>query len=352
VKGKSDRHKDKHSESGDDPPGRPGRRSRADAVRLARLALEPRDLRVGVAGPPAVATTIEQRLAAKDGVFEIHRYADEAAARAAIEERDVYGAFVQTSAGAELLTASGASPTVAQLLREAGGAGDQSGQAGTSVRDVVPAAEDDPRGTGLAASVFPLVLVGLAGIVLAPGLLRRATLVLAGSIIAGLAAIAVAQGWLGIVEHNWAANWAVLSLVVLSIASAVAGLEALVGRAGIGLGAATMVLVGNPLSAVSSAPELLLQPLGAIGQLLPPGAGGSLLRSTAFFDGAAAGGYVAVLAAWVLVGLTANLAAAMRSGRVPLRPIARAYRVIRWNPPSRAGSGDSARRRTPSAAPW
>jgi hypothetical protein len=82
-----------------------------------------------------------------------------------------------------------------------------------------------------------------------------------------------------------------------------------------------MVLVGNPLSAVSSAPELLPQPMGAIGQLLPPGAGGNLLRSTAFFDGAAAGGPIAVLAVWVLVGFTAMFVAAVRSGRVAFSPV-------------------------------
>jgi hypothetical protein len=50
-----------------------------------------------------------------------------------------------------------------------------------------------------------------------------------------------------------------------------------------------MVLVGNPLSGISSAPERLPEPAGALGPLLPPGAGGSLLRSTAFFDGAGVG---------------------------------------------------------------
>jgi hypothetical protein len=74
-------------------------------------------------------------------------------------------------------------------------------------------------------------------------------------------------------------------------------LEELLGERGIALGALTMVFVGNPFSAVGSAPELLPQPVGGIGQLLPPGAGGNLLRSTGFFDGAGAGGHVAVLAA-------------------------------------------------------
>jgi hypothetical protein len=48
---------------------------------------------------------------------------------------------------------------------------------------------------------------------------------------------------------------------------------ALAGRAGAALGALLMILVGNPLSGVSSAPELLPAPAGTIGQLLPPGAG-------------------------------------------------------------------------------
>ena len=34
---------------------------------------------------------------------------------------------------------------------------------------------------------------------------------------------------------------------------------------------------------------------GTLGRLLPPGAGGNLLRSTGFFDGAGTGGHVAVL---------------------------------------------------------
>ena len=79
-----------------------------------------------------------------------------------------------------------------------------------------------------------------------------------------------------------------------------------------------MVLVGNPFSGVGSAPELLPEPVGAIGQLMPPGAGGNLVRSIGFFDGAAAGGYVAVLAVWASAGLAMLLAtAARRTGDAP-----------------------------------
>ena len=60
---------------------------------------------------------------------------------------------------------------------------------------------------------------------------------------------------------------------------------------------------------------MLPEPAGGLGQLLPPGAGGNLLRSTGFFDGAAAGGHVAVLAAWAIAGLALLLAAALRDRR-------------------------------------
>jgi hypothetical protein len=122
--------------------------------------------------------------------------------------------------------------------------------------------------------------------------------------------IAIVQGWLDIIEGPWLLNAAVLSLGVLAVASVVTGLAALIGPAGIGVAALLLVLVGNPWSGISSAPELLPQAASFIGQLLPPGASGQLLRSTAFFDSAGAGGHLAVLLVWIAVGLGAILAAA------------------------------------------
>ena len=280
---------------------------------------DPRDLPVGVVGAGSGAQVLEQQLASREGAFEIHRYADLNAAREAIEDRDVYGAFVPTPAGLDVLVATGASVTVAQLLEQAAAEGRRAGTE-PRVADVVPGSKEDPRGAGLGASVLPLVLagilVGLAAILMAPTLGLRLGLVTIGSVLAGFAAIVIAQWWLGVVESNWFANWAVLSLLVLSIGALVAGLEALIGTPGIALSALTMVLIGNPFSGVSTAPEMLPRPVGDIGQLLPPGAGGNLLRSTAFFDGADAGGHVVVLVAWVLVGLAALAAAAMRKRRL------------------------------------
>jgi hypothetical protein len=273
-------------------------------VAAARLA--PRELPVGVVAPGAAGAAVEQRLARDGDAVEVHRFADRAAAQAAIADRDVYGAIVVGPEGTTVLTASAASPLVAQLLQQAAATG---GGAAAPVRvvDVVAADPDDPRGVALAASVLPLVLAGMAAgllVWLAGGSwpARWAALV-AASAGAGLVAAGIVQGWLGVLGGSWPVNAGVLGLTVLAVGATVAGLAAVAGRAGAALGALLMVLVGNPLSGVSSAPELLPAPAGTIGQLLPPGAGGTLLRGTAFFDGAGATAPLAVLAAWVLLGL-------------------------------------------------
>jgi hypothetical protein len=269
--------------------------------------MEPRELPIGVAGPGAGA--VEARLAAEDGAFEVERFASKADAVAAIEDREVYGAIVASPEGAEVLTASAASPVVAQLMTHAA-------PEGAVVRDVVAAG---PRGAALGSSILPLVLAGIVAGVLAAVLGRnaweRAGLVVAGSVLGGLAATLVVDSWLGVIGGDWAANAGALTLTILAIASFIAGMKALLGEAGIAIGALTMILIGNPFSAVASAPELLPRPVGGLGQLLPPGAGGNLLRSTGFFDGAAAGGHVTVLLAWTAVGLAALLAAGLRARR-------------------------------------
>ena len=302
------------------------------AVELALFAWpqarsEPRDLPIGLAGARLATALIEQRLAQSEGAFDVHRYADEAAAREAIEDRDAYGAIVGSRTGTTLLTASAASPAVAQLLEQRVASLAPSREAGGDrtppqrVVDVVPSDPDDPRGAALSASVLPLLLAGIVtGLVVAsvtrPGLGQAGALA-GASALGGLAAVAVAQAWLGVIGGSWLANAGVLSLTVMAISSVAAGLTALVGRTGLVATALLMVMLGNPWSGISSAPELLPRPVGDIGQLLPPGAGGNALRGTAFFDGAGSAEQLLVLLAWAVLGLAAVGAAALRERRAP-----------------------------------
>ncbi|MFM9554332.1 MULTISPECIES: ABC transporter permease [Streptomyces] len=287
----------------------------------------PRDLPLGVAGPTAAVTQVEQQLKQRDGAFEIHRYADEAAARDAIEERTVYGAVVVTPAGPKLLTASAASPMVAQLLQQA--VTQQAAEEGVRVAttDVVASPANDPRGSAFGSSVLPLALAGTASgaLVTLLGLRRgRAVGALVGAaVLVGTAAATLADSWLGVLGGHWWAEAGVLSLATLAVGATVAGLASLLGRAGLGLGALLIVFLGNPFAGASSAPQMLPEPVGALGQLLPPGAGASLLKSVSFFDGAGALVPALVLTAWATLGLTAILLGTLRERRThPTGPTA------------------------------
>lgn len=267
----------------------------------------PHDLPLGVAGPATATAQVERQLARHHGAFEIHRYADRAAAREAVEDRTVYGAIVVTAQGPELLTASAASPVVAQLLQQAMSA---EGAPPRTV-DVVAAPENDPRGAALAASVLPLALAGIAAgaSVSLRGLrgIRVVGTLVGASALVGVTASAIAHTWLGVLTGDLWAEAAVLGLSTLAVSSAVAGLAALLGHAGTGIAAGALMLLGNPFSGAGSAPQMLPEPAGAIGQWLPPGAGTTLLRSVSYFDGAAALGPALTLTWWAAIGLGAVL---------------------------------------------
>jgi hypothetical protein len=268
--------------------------------------LEPRDLPVVVAGPaPATDALVGKLTAAAPGAFEVIRLPDGAAADRALRDRDAYAAFVIGPDGPELHTASGASPTVTALLTQS--AGQLSGGQPLRVVDVVPADPDDPRGGGFAAGFLPLALTSMAAGVLLALLVANRIARLAGlvsfGLLAGLAGPAVLQGWLGVLPGDPLVNGAAIALVGLAVAATVSGLGAALGRVGLALGAVLVFLVGNPLSAVTGAPELLPQPWGVVGQWLPVGAGGSLVRSTAFFDGAGAATPLLILVGYAVVGL-------------------------------------------------
>ncbi|MGW0711179.1 ABC transporter permease [Streptomyces sp. NPDC002643] len=275
----------------------------------ARMA--PRDLPLGVAGPAAATAQLEQKLEQRVGAFAIHHYADEAAAREAIEDRTVYGAVVVTEAGPKLLTASAASPMVAQLLQQA--VTEQTAREGVTVTtaDVVAAPAGDPRGSAFGSSVLPLALAGTAagGAVTVLGLRgARAAGALAGAaVVVGLAATAIAHSWLGVLTGNWWAEAGVLGLATLAVGATIAGCAALLGQKGIALGALLIVFLGNPFSGAATAPQMLPEPAGVLGQWLPPGAGATLLRSVSYFEGAAALTPALVLTAWAALGLTAVL---------------------------------------------
>ncbi|MFF7189418.1 ABC transporter permease [Streptomyces sp. NPDC008222] len=304
----------------------------------ARIA--PRNLPVGIVGTSTASQGAVEGLAhSKPGSFDFHFYPDEASARSAIRERDVYGAFVVTLGSLTVLESTAASPTVAQLLGKTGrqlaaraskAAADRAASSARSARskrgragaekpaqirartvDVVQTSADDPRGVVFSSALLPLTICSIMiALVIAMSLRLRMSRLMALIVVSGAAALGVyvvAQGFLGAMPHNHLATWASLALTILAISATTAGAVALVGSAGLGLSAALMVFVGNPFSGSTSAPELLPKAVDDIGQWLPPGAGASLVRGTAYFNGHDSAGHIAVLTLWSVLGLAAVL---------------------------------------------
>jgi hypothetical protein len=282
--------------------------------------LEPRSLPIAVVAPGDAAAGIEAQLvsAAGEDAFDVDTVADGDEAVAAIEDREVYGALVAGPDGTELLVSSAASPTVAQLLTQAAESMAAAGghEAAVTVTDVVPTAAGDPRGAVFNAGALPLAIGGIiVGAVTSMALRRTrdrlATAALVG-IGGGLALAGILQGWLDALGGSFWANAGVIALGILAVALPIVGLRHLIGPAAIGVVGLLILLVGNPLSGVTSAPELI--PLGWLGQLLPPGAVGSALRGTAFFDGAGVKLPVLVLLAWIAAGVALAVVPRRESG--------------------------------------
>ena len=291
----------------------------AFALPAARTA--PRDVPIGAAGPQAagaqIAATLEQQA---PGAFSITYYPSENALRDAIRNRDVYGGIAFGPDGPTLLTATGGSPMIAQVLTQISSGIAQRSGAQLQVEDLAPPTTGDPRGAGLAASALPITLAGLLpAIALALALKREvwtrfaATVIFAG--VAGLSIAALLRWVLGSIDANFWGVTGALTLGILATALTLLGLGSLFGRVGLALGAVAALLVGNPLSGLNTAPELLPSGWGQFGQFLPQGANATLLRSAAFFDGAGGTVPAIVLTCWAVFGVALIVLAALRQRR-------------------------------------
>jgi hypothetical protein len=286
------------------------------------------------------AAQVEQLEAALDerapDAFAVSALDDREAAIDAIETRTVYGAIVLDPRSPEVLVASAASPAVAQQLggfapalqAQLTAALEAQGMTPPApivveVTDVVPLAETDERGAGLAAASFPLLIGSLLGgvaisLALAggggAGAVRRVVALSIYALVAGVTITGILQGWFGVLQGAFLANAAAVVLVLLAGAGSIVGLASVLGRPGVLLGGVLLLLVANPISSAAQPVEFLLAPWGAVGQWFPPGAAATLLRDLSYFPEADATFPWLVLAGWAVAALV--LLVIGRSGRV------------------------------------
>jgi hypothetical protein len=273
---------------------------------------------VGVVGS---AAQVQQIQATADG-FEVTAYADDTAARTAVLDREVYGAIELTDDGSvTTLVASAASYSAATAVEGLGAGLAEATGTPASVTDLRALPADDPRGAGLSAGALPLALGGWIAatviMLLVQSPRRRVATAVGFAFLGGFVLTAVLRWVTGTFDDNYLLTALGATLGIAATAMAVLGLRSLLGGLGLGIAAVALVLLGNPLSGLASAPEMLPSPWGQLGQLLPPGATGALLRDLAFFDGHGSTHALVVLGCWLMGGTVFYVLGVLRHRNKP-----------------------------------
>jgi hypothetical protein len=269
---------------------------------------KPHNLPIGIVGTPAVAEAARSELVrAAPGAFELHAYQSLTAARTAVLHRSVYGAF-QPVPSTVLLVATAASPPVAALLqRTFASVAGRAGRALT-VQDLVPLPSSDSSGATTFSAVLSLIIAGLAGTTLIYTLTRHrpeslrvvATVVL--GVAAGLITALVTNFLVGAFPDHFFQVWGVATLFVLAIGLPIAAFQVIFGIAGTAIGAVLFLVIGNPASGGSSAPQLLPGFWRTLSQILPPGAAVTSMRDVVYFNGHGSSQALIVLAGYAVLG--------------------------------------------------
>lgn len=279
-------------------------------------------LPVGIVGPAAAVEQVDAGLAAADpDAFVLTTYDSAAELADAIEARDIVGGFVVGADGVQTHVASAGSVAISSTVTATGAA--LAAQLGVEAQttDVVPLPADDPSGVGIGGLAFPLVFGGIVPAVAFRAVFpRRLGWAVGGivgfSAVGGIVVAAVLAFLFGSITT--AAFWPVAAAMALGIAALalpLAGLKELLGAKGFTIGAMVMMFVGNPLAGISTSAAWLPGWLGAIGQALPPGSAGTLVRAVAYFGGAGGLGALLILATWTAAGVVMLVVAALRGRR-------------------------------------
>lgn len=293
---------------------------------------EAHDLPVGISGSAEAVATFTATLQEAGAPITAVTATDRDDAVRQIETRETYGAIVlPTGAGSapEVLTAPAASTAATQILtgiasqlqaqlsqQIAAGGGDPSAVQVT-VTAVVPLADTDPTGAGLAAAAFPMTLGGMIGGVLISllvvGAVRRLAALAGFAAGVGILLTLILRTWFGYLPGEFGLIALAIGASILGTSAFIVGCTALIGNAGIGIGAVVTILFANPISAAAVPWQFLAAPWGAIGQFFVPGASAWLLRSVSYFPDADVTKQWLVLGGWIALGVALTLVGHFRA---------------------------------------
>lgn len=241
-----------------------------------------------------------------DSAPEIATYATDAEVRAAILEREAVGGLVITAEGATAYTAAGNGAPYVQMVDAFATQLESQGMKVNRV-ELAPTSDEDPQATGIALLGLPLAFGGVISAAAATFLFRGSRVGKMG-VLVGIAALgALVATWMlhtvyGTLTGQFAMEWLAITMGILATSMLTAGLSALIGTPGLGLGAILTIFLANPLSGLATGPWLLPDGWSTLGQWMPIGATGFLVRSISFFEGNGWGSSWWVLGIWIALG--------------------------------------------------
>ncbi|MGX1738907.1 ABC transporter permease [Corynebacterium flavescens] len=305
---------------------------------------EPKDIPLAIAGPEQNLAQIEDQLnSQREGLFDITTYEDRDAAVHAIKEREADGGLVLNGSDVEILTASAGNAQISQLLNQlaTGMKEQQQAKGQQAITEAVARAKGQgapaeqilaiqeatqAKAAGATVTVTDIAagsgsLGPMAGnLVMLPALIggmitavfslfavkrpwNRIFSLVSGALFAGLAGALALGPWFGVLSGHFGATWIALSAGILAIGATITGLGTLFGKAGMGLGIALMMLVGNPWGGAMVPTEFLSGFMGWIGAHLPNGNVIQLVKNINFFPDAAQTSHWWILSGWIAIGL-------------------------------------------------
>jgi hypothetical protein len=279
----------------------------------------PHSLPIAVQGDPGSVAQIKHGLSvAAPGTFDVKNYADLPTARAALNDRKIYGIFsLSASPALYIATAEGTAP--AQVVSAAfTGFAATSGQH-LSVIDVAKPPKGDSQAVLAAFLMIAMTIAGVAFYVIGAlvGADRRR-----GQWIASAAAFAVVVGFLVTAVANWGFGafpghaldvGAIAALLALATTLGVGAFRRVAGPAGLPLAGLVLIPVGMAAGGGLIDRFLLPDPYKALSLFTPGGAAIDAIRGVAYFHNAAIGRPLLILLVWTVLGL-AGLTLARRGG--------------------------------------
>lgn len=228
-------------------------------------------------------------------------------------------------ASSDLYVASAANSTMASLLPKLfDRIATEEQQPPVTVHDLAPLPAADSNGLSGFYAVVSWMVGGYFGATLLGmvGDSRIRSRRQAGYRLGGMLGMALASGLLSAIllqdvigvlgDASFFSLWMIGALCVFAAGAATIAFQSLLGIAGTGIAVLLFVVLGNPSAGGVFSPQLIPGFWREIGAALPTGAGTSLVRNTAYFDGTATGGPVLVLLIWAAIGVVVTL---IRGGR-------------------------------------